>query len=278
MARTHGYLIDDSSAPGGGVDIFSETSQGAKWDGLWCWTKSLSLAFAETFQIDLTGVEVTREVLFPQGWTIQESRALTCFLSATSQYNAGTAGPGLPPMVEIIDFYSTKETQPEDFAEIVAGLATPGSLVTANASGINIGSLNAPSFLETWDGWGDQKPYWDTEQVIAGTYRRFGINVSAFDDKYEQINAAVRKVPMILNARTDFGSMEPIATDMLHYTRVVILVPPLTSSGTGGSEQAWTMGLGAFYNIPPANIPMVCVRDDPGFIQRMTMERRSKDV
>ena len=280
MARTHGYLIDDDTAPGGGIDIFTETSQHAKWDGLWCWTKSQSLAWAETFQIDLTGVEVTRDVLFPQGWTIQESRAPFAFLDQGTSYQptGGDVAPGMPAHLEVIDFYSTKELQPEDFAEVVAGLATAGSAVAANASGINLGSLNLPGFLESYDGYGGQEPYWDTMQVIAGTYRRFGNNEAGFVARYDGINPAVRKLPMVLNARTDFGSMEPIATDLLHYSRVCIITTPLLSGGGAANEQTWRQGTGAFYNIPPANVPMVCVRDDPGFIPRMTMERRSKDV
>ncbi len=56
------------------------------------------LAFAELQQTDLTGIEIMRDVCFPQGWDIQEPIIPYCYLNPQESYPAegGSVALGLP--------------------------------------------------------------------------------------------------------------------------------------------------------------------------------------
>lgn len=224
------------------------------------------LAFAELQETDLTGIEVQREVCFPQGWSIQEPIIPYCYLDNTTSYQpeGGSAGTGLPAEVDCFDIWSTKKITEEDFNKIVMGVGVASGYNQVFPGMLNVHDLNDAAMLD---------PYWDQEQVIACRSRFW--NVSLDVTKHNSAaNAAVRKLPMNLLHDLSWGLMEPIASSVLHHCRIWRMsIPAKNAPNTRFQNNPdW------FYTLPMSNQPMVTLASEPDFVSRMTMERRSRDV
>jgi len=237
----------------------------------YCLTKDGRLAFAELNSTDLTGIEITRKILFPQGWDIQEPiypRGYKALLDTFQADGAPAASQGLPPEVYCYDIWSTKKLQDEDFQQIVQG-------PTGNAGY----TTTFPGFLAELDhGVLAGRPFWDQEQVIAARSRTWNQSMD-ITGAMEKTDPAIRKMPLNLTHDQRWGMMEPPAVSILHHARIWVLTVPCANSpntiflSTGAPPtNDW------FYSLPPSNQPMLCLAEDPGFVERMTFERRSKDV
>ena len=68
--------------------------------------------------------------------------------------------------------------------------------------------------------------------------------------------------------------MEPMAVSILHHARIWRMsIPSIGAPATKFQHNTeW------FYTLPMSNQPMMTLASDPGFVERMTMERRSRDV
>lgn len=257
MFKTKGWKIDSTTLAGFGAGT-SLLQEEADYCDI---TRDGRIAFAELSNTDLTGIEIKREVLFPQGVSIQEPFPVNGFVEFKTSFQGNE---GLGAEVFCYDLWSTKKLQQEDFDKFVN---------KQNYTGF---TQLAPGYLNTIDLGADKDPYWDQEQVIYGRSRYWFPSANFDRGISSATNVAVRKFQFSKMFDSTWGLMEPIACSILHHARIWIFTYPI-QSGTAG-EWVFNEGTEAFYTLPMSNQPMVTMRDDPGFIERMTMERRSRDV
>jgi hypothetical protein len=224
------------------------------------------LAFAELQQTDLTGIEIMRDVCFPQGWDIQEPIIPYCYLNPQESYQAegGSVALGLPAELDCIDIWSTKKLTEEDFNKIVMGVGTANGYNQVFPGFLNVHDLNDAAMLD---------PFWDQEQIICGRSRFWNISADITKSNFSA-NAAVRKMPMNLIHDLRWGLMEPIASSILHHARIWRMSIPCFNPPNTRFQTTTNW----FYTLPMSNQPMMTLASDPGFVERMTMERRSRDV
>ena len=257
MFKTKGWKIDATTLAG-----FSTGASLLQAEADYCdITRDGRIAFAELSNTDLTGIEIKREVLFPQGVSIQEPFPVNGFMDHKDSFQTN---PGLGAEVFCYDLWSTKKLQQEDFDAFV------------NKQNYTGYTQQAPGFLSTIDILPPKTPYWDQEQVIYGRSRYWFPSANFDRGITAGTNVAVRKFQFSKMFDSTWGLMEPIACSILHHARIWIFSYPI-ASGTPG-EWVFDESSAAFYTLPMSNQPMVTMRDDPGFIERMTMERRSRDV
>ena len=271
MMKTRGWKID-ALTEGTAGDTTGALSVTKAMSDYYALTADGRLAWAELTSTDMTGVEVMREVLFPQGWDIQEPMFPTCWMDGKTSYTNESSAvvPGLWPEVYCYDIWSTKKVRLEDFNKMTMSGTVPMGYNTVFPGFLNQYDVNAAAMKD---------PYWDQEQVICGRSRNWTISNDIAESA--KADSLIRKVPMALIHDNRWGLMEPIAASILHHCRIwVIAIPcqkaPATEFMATGS--ATDPNHGWFYNLPPSNQPMLTMRDDPGFVERMTMERRARDV
>ncbi len=266
--KTRGWKVDSVTNYTSGAGSADDGSNGEIYAAADYFTTTMDgfMAFAELQQTDMTGIEVKREVCFPQGWSIQEASIPFGYLNPAQSYatesEPTTLLPGVNQQAICFDIWSTKKLREGDFNQIV--MANDGHGYTTVF----------PGFLSLLDnGTLTRDPYWDQEQVIAARSRFW--NVSA-DISRELLtaNAAVRKIPMNLIHDLSWGLMEPMAVSILHHARIWKLAIP----STGAPNTRFQPDTDWFYTLPASNQPMLTLAEEPDFVSRMTMERRSRDV
>lgn len=224
------------------------------------------LAIAELQQTDLTGIEIKKEVCFPQGWDIQEPIIPYGYLDSATSYQAegSSASPGLALELDCIDIWSTKKITEDDFNKIVMGVGGGSGYNQVFPGFLNVHDLNDAAMKD---------PFWDQEQVIACRSRFWNVSADITKANFAA-NAAVRKIPMNLIHDLRWGLMEPMAVSILHHARIWRMsIPSIGAPATKFQHNTeW------FYTLPMSNQPMMTLASDPGFVERMTMERRSRDV
>lgn len=263
MFKTNGYKIDDTTLNG-----FPNTGAIAEQADFACITRDGRIAFAQLSQTDFTGMEVQRKVLFPQGVSIQEPMPPNGYVNQkTSSAGGAPSGTtaGLGAEATIIDIWASKELRQDDFDKI------------ANNQTVYTGYTQVlPGFLNHIDLGPDKDPYWDQEQVYYGRTRWFAPSAN-FDRQISTVvPAEIRKFQFSQISDQSWGLMEPMAVSTLHHARIVICTYPVNVATPG--EFTLITGEGAFYTIPPSNQPMLTMAQDPGFVERMTLERRARDV
>ena len=258
MFKTRGWKVDSTTIAGWGAG----TSVIQREADMWAITRDGRIAFAEQSQTDFTGIEITREVLFPQGASIQEPFPVNGYMDFKDSYVGGTQGLG--PEVFCYDILSSKKLRLDDFRKLVNEQSYTGF------------TQLAPGYLDTVDFGVDKEPYWDQEQVYYGRSRYWFPSLNFDRGISGNTNVNVRKFQFSKMFDSTWGLMEPMAVSILHHARVWILTWPI-QSGTPG-EWVFDESTEAFYTLPMSNQPMLTMREDPGFIQRMTMERRARDV
>ncbi len=264
--KTRGWKVD--SATNDSTSGTSDGSTGVIYAEADYYTLTMDgrLAFCELQQTDMTGIEVRNEVCFPQGWSIQEASIPTAYVDAATSFATEgaptTLKPGLPAELECYDIWSTKKLREVDFDQIV---------MKSDGHGYN---QVFPGFMSVFDlGTLTRDPYWDQEQIICGRSRYW--NVSAdISRTLEQADAAVRKFPMNLIHDLSWGLMEPMAVSLLHHARIWRM--SVTSHSAPNTR--FQPNTSWFYTLPASNQPMVTLAEEPDFVSRMTMERRSRDV
>jgi len=257
MFKTKGWKVDSTTIAGWatGTSVIQNEAD------MWANTRDGRIAFAELSNTDFTGIEITREVLFPQGASIQEPFPPNGFNDHKTSFQGNG---GLGPEVFCYDIWSSKELRYDDFQKLVNEESYTGY------------TQLAPGYLATIDFGEDKDPYWDQEQVYYGR-SRYWFPSANFDRQLSSVvNVAVRKFQFSKMFDSTWGLMEPMAVSVLHHARVWILTWPI-ASGTAG-EWVFQESTESFYTLPASNQPMLTMREDPGFIERMTMERRARDV
>jgi len=265
MFKTNGFKIDDTTLGNGNFP-----AQGVLVDqtDFSCITRDGRIAFAQLSQTDFTGIEVQRKILFPQGVSIQEPMPVNGYVDQKESTSGGQPSgntAGLGAEATIIDIWASKELRQDDFDKIV------------NNQTVYSGYTQVlPGFLNHIDLGPDKDPYWDQEQVYYGRTRWFAPSAN-FDRQISSITPAeVRKFQFSMISDQTWGLMEPMAVSTLHHARIIICSYPM-NIGTVGEFTIKT-GQNAFYTIPPSNQPMLTMAQDPGFVERMTLERRARDV
>ena len=272
--KTRGWKSDsttNASGAGSGADgtgasgvIYKQVTSAG---GFYTLTLDGFLAFSEHQQTDLTGIEIKNEVCFPQGWDIQEPTIPYAFMSFATSYQpeGGAATFGLPCQLQCYDIWSTKRIREDDFKKIVMGnVPGPAGFNQVFPGFMNVFDLNDAAMYD---------PYWDQEQVICARSRFWSVS-SDVTKSIEGAASIIRKFPLTLTDDLRWGMMEPIAASMLHHTRIWKMAVPVTNVPNTRiqTNEDW------FYTLPPSNQPMMTLASDPGFVERMTMERRSRDV
>lgn len=215
---------------------------------------------------ELIGTAIQKEVLFPQGWSVQEATSPSGWVNRT--IDAATK-KGLPWGVEIHDVWTTVPFTEEDFRRF---------------TGYYLNPQLPPAMLEAYqhiDSLGNI-PYMDFEQVIACRSREWmGDTLGMAIVDLEATAQVVREMPGRKTHDVVWGSGEAIASQDIYHIRICISRVD-TDSGTGTPEETEFLtgasGLDWFCIIPPSIQPMLTYADKPAFVERMTMERRSKNV
>jgi hypothetical protein len=259
MFKTNGWKVDNVTL-GNGTPIGSAVEIQSDF---FCITRDGRVAFAQLSQTDFTGIEVQRKVLFPQGVSIQEPMPVNGYLDPVGSFANGTKS-GLGAEATCIDIWSSKELRQDDFDKI------------ANNQAVYTGYTQVlPGFLNHIDQGPDKDPYWDQEQVYYGRTRWFAPSAN-FDDAGKRAEPEVRKFQFSMISDQTWGLMEPMAVSTLHHARIWIVSVPLNNSTPG--EFTIAQNANYFYTLPPSNQPMLTMAQDPGFVERMTLERRARDV
>lgn len=229
------------------------------------WCVDGSFAWAEQQKIELTGLAAKEAVPVPQGWGVQEMvppRGYCYGLFEMEYDGVGTATNNLPWWCEIHDFWTTREL-------------TDGELRTI--AGVTINQRSGPA-MEGYSGIvatgaDAQAPFMDWEQVIACRSRTWAPTATIPAD-YGKLTLAdnLRKQFVAKLHDSQWGSMEPIGTLDIYHTRLI-----KTNIDTQAEEDIEDE-TGTFCDIPPSIQPMLLEVVTPSFLERMTIERRSKGV
>jgi len=259
--KTHGWLVQ------------TVTMQNVIDTSTWTtFTSNARFAWGLQQKIELQGIAMKGEVLYPQGFAIQETHPPEGFNHRKSIFKVVEEGQpaiatyGMPWGIEIHDLWMTVPFTEENFQKF-AGYFDNQQL--------------GPAFLSSY--MGGQTPYKDFEQVVAARSRIFmGDNLGLSSAEIADIDVQVREQPARRVHDVTWGSGEPIASQDLYHVRICI-----TRCGidvTGGADPSewvfWDLSSGQpwYCWVPPSIQPMLAIADKPSFLSRMTMERRSKAV
>ena len=160
MFKTRGWKVDSTTVAGWNTGT-SLIQAEADYHSI---TRDGRIAFAELSQTDFTGIEITREVLFPQGASIQEPFPVNGYLDHKESF-VPTGGPGTPGSAGLgaeafcYDIWSSKKLRSDDFRKLV------------NDQMFTSFTQQAPGYLSTVDLLPPKDPYWDQEQVYYGRSR-----------------------------------------------------------------------------------------------------------
>lgn len=256
LIKTKGWLLT--------VGTYATIQQNSDW---YDWCPDGTLAWAEQQKIELTGLAAKELVPVPQGWAVQEMLPPRgyCYGLFNQAYPVEPPFPtaeNLPWWCEIHDFWTTRELTDAELMQI---------------AGIPINQRSGPA-MEGYSGivatlGAAQAPFMDWEQVIACRSRTWAPTASVpLDYGKLLLNPAARKTFVAKLHDSQWGSMEPIATIDVYHTRLI-----KTNIDTRGSEEI-EGSTGTFCDIPPSIQPMLVEVIKPAFIEKMTMERRSKGV
>lgn len=266
MFKTRGWKVDATTLAGWNNHASNPANPPSVIQAeadMWANTRDGRIAWAELSQTDFTGIEITREVLFPQGASIQEPFPVNGWMDADTSYAGGTRGLGAE--VFCYDIWSSKKLRYDDFQKLVNEQSYTGF------------TQLAPGYLNTVDLGADKEPYWDQEQVYYGRSRYWFPSANFRADVSNLTNQNVRKFQFSKMFDSTWGLMEPMAVSILHHARVWIVSYAQDASSSPGEFKV-DEGSKAFYTLPMSNQPMLTMREDPGFLARMQMERRARDV
>lgn len=255
LIKTKGWLLTS-----GTYDVIRANADWYDWcpDGTFAW--------AEQQKIELTGLAVKEVTPIPQGWAVQEMLPPRgyCFGLYNTEFDPQNppVSNNLPWWCEIHDFWTTTELTAAELQTI---------------AGATVNQRSGPG-MEGYSGivatGGDaQAPYEDWEQVIACRSRTWAPTATApFDYGRLTLNAATRKQFVAKIHDNQWGSLEAIGTIDLYHTRLI-----KTNIDTQSAEVI-EIETGTFCDISPSIQPMIVEILKPAFIERMTMERRSKGI
>ncbi len=254
LVKTQGWLLTSGT--------YTTITKDANWYG---WCADGSFAWAEQQKIDLAGMAVKKIVPVPQGWSIQEMlppKGYCYGLYQTEYVDAGTNANDLPWWCEIHDFWTTRPLTDGELQQI---------------AGETINQRVGPAMNKyqgiTASGGDAQPMFMDWEQVIACRSRTWApIGVAAFDYGRMTMSTTVRKQFVAKLHDNQWGSMEPVACLDLYHCRLYRTNIDTQAAGEIESET------NTFCDMPPSIQPMLVETVKPGFIERMTMERRSKGI
>ena len=122
-------------------------------------------------------------------------------------------------------------------------------------------------------------PYYDFEQVVACRSREWmGDTMGLTWAELGDIDVVVREMPGRKTQDVQWGSGEAIASQDIYHIRIIIARVD-TDANTGvPTETTFHANNKWFTIIPPSLQPMLTYADKPEFVERITMERRSKNV
>jgi len=257
MAKTHSFLIKTKGwllTAGTLADIEAQADFST-------FCANGTFAWAETQKIELTGLAIEGEVAFPQGWSVQEMTIPEgyCYglLNVTFNPSSPQAPNNLPFYCEIHDFWTTKPFTLGTFTDVI------GRVISQRYGPAMQGYAQVPA----------QSPKFNWEQVIACRSRMWAPPINnAFDYGRQTIHASARQQFNFKIHDNQWGSGEPIACLDLHHTRVYI------ANTDTASPEVIDPTTGSYADMPPSLQPMLVVVDEPPFLSRMTMERRSKGI
>ena len=212
---------------------------------------------------ELVGTAIQGEVLFPQGWSVQEATSPSGWVDREID---DVEKKGMPWGVEIHDVWTTTPFTEEDFRKF---------------TGYYLNTQLPPAMLKPYqmvDNPGNE-PYYDFEQVIACRSREWmGDTLGLPIVEIGLLDAVVREMPGRKTHDVQWGSGEAIASQDIYHIRIMITRVD-TAANTGvPSETTFHTNNNWFTIIPPSIQPMLTFADKPEFVERITMERRSKNV
>lgn len=213
---------------------------------------------------ELIGTAIQGEVLFPQGWSVQEATSPSGYVARIID---GNIRKGMPWGVEIHDVWTTIPFTQEDFRRFTGyylNTQLPPAMLKAYQSVDNPGNI----------------PYFDFEQVVAARSREwFGDTMGMAMADLDSIDAKVREMPGRKTHDVQWGSGEAIASQDIYHIRIMIArVDTAANTGVPSETTFYSAGSEAFTIIPPSVQPMLTYADKPEFVEKITMERRSKNV
>jgi len=233
--------------------IDTSTYQGFTVNGRYAW--------GLVQQTELLGSALQEEVLFPQGWSVQEATGPRGYVERIIN---NVARKGLPWGCEVHDVWSTVPITEEMFRRFVGyydNAQQPPAMEKAQM-GQNEGLI----------------PYLDFEQVIGVRSRNWmGDTMGMVLNDFDILDPIVRQMPSRKTHDMQWGSGEAIASQDIYHIRIVIAQMD-TQSGTGTQGTEFYNNSAWFTIIPPSIQPMLTYADKPPFVARITMERRSKNV
>jgi hypothetical protein len=227
------------------------------------WTVNGRYAWGVTSHIELVGTAIQGEVLFPQGWSVQEATSPSGWVDRVID---DTLKKGMPWGVEIHDVWTTTPFTQEDFRRFTGyylNTQLPPAMMWAYQMIDNAGNI----------------PYYDFEQVIACRSREWmGDTMGLGMNELADMDVAVREMPGRKTHDVQWGSGEAIASQDIYHIRIMIARVD-TDSSTGTPEETEFYSSNNWFTIiPPSIQPMLTFADKPEFVERITMERRSKNV
>jgi len=239
-----------------------------------------------TQKIELTGIAAEKKTVFPLAWSVQEMTMPDGYCFGMNNgllgYDTGTMLPngtgGMPWYCEIHDFWTTRELNDQEISRIAGGDVLnyqwgPGQ-----------------------DGWAGATTdtFMDYEQVFAARSRIWGPASNALDyfglypnarplpqeDPAAQtgtiISEHVRRNFNVKMHDCQWGSGEPIGSIDVYHCRVMITNLDTSAMATIASgDPGWEP---TYCQIPPSIQPMLVTVEKPAFLERMTIERRSKGI
>ena len=275
--NTKGWAIYGNS---GGNNI-SLIQANACWSS---WTNNQRFAWAECQKIELTGIAAEKKTVFPLAWSVQEMTMPDgyCFgmLAGKTGYDSGglpNGDGGMPWYCEVHDFWTTRAFTDEELARI---------------AGADVLNYQWGPGMDGWDG-ASTTTFMDFEQVFAARSRIWGPSSNQLDyqglypnarplphaedgQSGTVIDASVRRNFNVKMHDCQWGSGEPIGTIDVYHTRVMISCLDTKAANQIASDDVnWEP---TYVQIPPSIQPMLVTIEKPGFLERMTIERRSKGI
>ena len=243
------------------------------------WTNNERFAWAETQEIELTGIAKEKKTVFPLAWSVQEMTMPDGFCYGIYHDNVGystgdlpDASGGMPWHCEIHDFWTSR---PFSDSELNAIAGAASSNLQWGPSMDGWASAITPSFM-------------DWEQIIAARSRIWGpssnqldyqgmypnARPTANDDIFGMVITPVQRRNFNVKLHDcQWGSGEPIGTIDVYHTR--LMITQLDTKSAGNITDSYDT---CYVQIPPSIQPMLVTVEKPAFLERMTIERRSKGV
>ena len=277
--NTKGWAIYGNA---GGTNM-AQVIEDADWSA---WTANQRFAWAEQQKIELTGIAKDQKTVFPLAWSVQEMTMPDGFCFGMNNgllgYDTTTMLPngtgGMPWYCEVHDFWTSRKLTDDDLAKI--------------AGAFTLNYQWGPG-MDGWKG-ATTPPFMDYEQIIAARSRIWGPSSNQLDyfglypnarplpqeDPAAQTGAIISEhVRRNFNVKMhdcQWGSGEPIGTIDVYHTRLMITSLDTSAMATIASGSIdWEP---TYVQIPPSIQPMLVTVEKPGFLERMTIERRSKGV